>query len=55
MSLYMHKETGIIDTADGWIASYTAEELAERGLEAIEAFFLDCNVTLFETKEGHNA
>jgi hypothetical protein len=37
-----------VDTRDGWIASYPAEELAERGLTAEEAFALDEGITLFE-------
>lgn len=45
---YMHKETGSTDDRDGWIASYTTEELEERGLTAEEAFDEDEGVTLFE-------
>ena len=51
MNQYIHKETGMIDTADGWIASYTADELTERGLALTTGNY----VTLFETKEGYNA
>jgi hypothetical protein len=46
---YMHKVTGAIDTKDGWIASYDAEELASRGLTAEEAFSEDEGVTLIVT------
>jgi hypothetical protein len=38
---YLHVETGSVDDREGWIASYDAEELAERGLSAVEAFEAD--------------
>ena len=44
---YMHKETGSIDTAAGWIASYDREELDGRGLTADQAFSEDIGSTLF--------
>jgi hypothetical protein len=46
---YMHKETGAVDDRDGWIASYTTEELDRRGLTAEEAFTEDEGVTLIVT------
>jgi hypothetical protein len=45
---YMHKETGATDTREGWIASYSEEELEERELTAEEAFDEDDGETLFE-------
>ena len=45
---FIHKETGSVDDRDGWITSYSAEELEERGLTAEEAFDEDEGVTLFE-------
>lgn len=48
MAMYMHKETGSVDTREGWIASYDAEELEARGLTAEEAFAEDEGTTLFE-------
>ena len=53
MTLYMHKETGSTDTAEGWICSYHAEELEARGLTAAEAFAEDVDVTLFEVAESY--
>jgi len=44
---YMHKETGSVDDREGWIASYSAEELAERNLTAEQAFDEDEGRTLF--------
>jgi hypothetical protein len=44
---YMHKETGSIDTRDGWISSYDPEELGERGMTAEQCFDADEDVTLF--------
>ena len=46
MKTYMHKETGAVDTKGGWIASYPQEELAERGLTAVEAFAEDEVISL---------
>jgi hypothetical protein len=43
---YMHKETGTMDDREGWIASYTTEELDRRGLTAEEAFTEDEGKTL---------
>jgi len=51
MSKYMHKETGSVDTRDGWVASYDAEELAERALTGEEAFDEDEGDTLIELDE----
>lgn len=53
MTLYMHKETGSTDTAEGWISSYDAEELEARGLTAAEAFAEDVDVTLFPVAESY--
>jgi len=47
--LYTHEKTGAIDTKEGWICSYTLEELEERGLSAKQAFQEDLGETLFET------
>ncbi len=47
---YMHKETGSIDTKEGWIASYDRDELEERNLTAEEAFEEDEDRTIFEIK-----
>ena len=44
---YIHKETGAFDSQSGWIESYTAEELAGRGLTAEQAFEEDEGETLF--------
>lgn len=35
----MHKETGACDSKDGWIASYSDEELSERGFNSAEAAY----------------
>lgn len=43
---YMHIHTGSVDTKEGWMESYDAEELAARGLTAEEAFIEDEGVTL---------
>ena len=48
MARYIHKMTGSIDDKDGWIASYTIEELEHRGVTAEQAFTKDVGVTLFE-------
>ena len=48
---YLHKETGSIDTRDGWIESYSQEELDERGLTAEEAFDEDASRTLIGLDE----
>lgn len=45
---YMHTGTGSIDDREGWIESYDAAELEERGLTAEAAFAADEGVTLFE-------
>jgi hypothetical protein len=45
---YMHKETGSIDSRDGWIASYSADELDARNLTAEQAFNADEGETLFQ-------
>lgn len=50
---YMHKETGSVDTREGWIESYGAEELEERGLTAEEAFEEDEGDTLIELDTTH--
>jgi hypothetical protein len=44
----MHKETGSVDTRDGWVSSYCTEELDERGLTAEAAFAEDEGKTLIE-------
>jgi hypothetical protein len=51
MKKYMHTETGSVDTKEGWICSYAAEELEARGISAEEAFSEDEDVTLVEVKE----
>jgi len=43
---YMHKETGMIDTREGWIASYDTEELERRCMTAEQAFESDIGYTL---------
>lgn len=43
---YAHRETGSTDDRDGWITSYSAEELEERGLTAEKAFDEDKGRTL---------
>jgi len=43
---YLHIITGSIDTKEGWIASYPAEELEVRGLTAYQAFEEDEGNTL---------
>ncbi len=48
MKKYIHIHTGAVDTREGWISSYSAEELSERGLDAHEAFDEDEGVTLYE-------
>ena len=48
MAKFMHIHTGAIDTREGWVASYDAEELAERGITAEQAFDEDEGVTLIE-------
>ena len=48
MKIFIHIETGSIDTKEGWISSYLIEELEERGLTAEEAFIEDEGITLFE-------
>lgn len=53
MAKYMHKETGSVDTREGWIASYNAEELEERGISAEEAFDFDEGDSLIELDETH--
>ena len=46
--LFMHRETGSIDTEEGWIASYSQEELEYRGFSsAEEAFEADEDTMLF--------
>lgn len=45
---YMHVKTGTQDTREGWIESYDAEELKERGLTAEQAFDEDVGNTLCE-------
>jgi hypothetical protein len=45
---YAHIKTGCQDTRDGWISSYTDEELEERGLTAEQAFDEDDGVTLYQ-------
>lgn len=45
---YTHKETGSVDTREGWIASYDPQELEERGLTAEQAFDEDDGVSLIE-------
>ena len=47
MKTYMHKETGSIDTREGWEESYPTEELEERGITKEAAFDEDESVTLF--------
>jgi len=37
MMKYMHKETGSVDTRDGWIESVPVDELQELGLERFTA------------------
>ena len=49
--MYMHKETGSIDSKEGWISSYSQEELEARGLTAEEAFADDEGVTLIEIRQ----
>lgn len=46
--MFMHKETGSVDTKECWISSYMEEELEQRGLSAEEAFLEDEGVTLIE-------
>jgi len=48
---YIHMTTSCQDTKDGWIASYTDEELEERKLTAEQAFNEDLGVTLFPLQE----
>ena len=49
---YMHKETGNVDTKEGWISSYDQDELDDRGgLTAKEAFQKDEGVTLYEVPQ----
>lgn len=45
--MYIHVETGEIDTRDGWEWSYEQEELSNRRLTAEEAFDEDLNISLF--------
>jgi hypothetical protein len=46
---YMHRETGSIDTREGWLQSYSKEELEERGFSTAEqAFEHDVGETLIE-------
>ena len=49
---YMHKETGSIDTREGWELSYDPEELDERGLTAAWAFDEDEGSTLIEIPQS---
>lgn len=51
-AIFKHKESGSVDTRDGWIGSYVAFELEERGLTAEQAFTQDLGKTLFELEEG---
>ena len=50
MKKYMHVHTGSIDTKEGWLSSYDAEELEARGLNAEEAFEEDEGETLVEVE-----
>ena len=50
--LLIHKETGSVDTREGWLASYDPEELAERNLTAEEALISDLFRTLFPIEES---
>lgn len=45
--LYIHSDTGAINTKEGWIESYDPEELEDRGLTADQAFAEDDEVTLW--------
>ena len=46
--LYMHRETGSVNTLEGWWLSYTEEELDQRGLTSeAEALREDIGKTLF--------
>lgn len=46
---YMHIMTGSIDTREGWIESYSADELSSRGLKSGKiAFIVDEGVTLIK-------
>lgn len=49
---YMHFETGSVDTKEGWIDSYSNEELQERGLTIADQAFDDDieNVNLIEVE-----
>jgi hypothetical protein len=47
-TMYMHKETGNIDTREGWELSYDTQEIELRKLTAKQAFDEDVDVTLFE-------
>ncbi len=47
---YMHVHTGSVDTKDGWILSYDAQELIDRGITAEQAFDEDDGVTLIEVE-----
>ena len=48
VSRYIHIHTGAVDTREGWLASYSRDELEARGLPAEEAFLEDAGVTLIE-------
>ena len=48
----MHVETGATETKEGWISSYSVDELAERGITAREAFGEDEGNTLIEVNKN---
>lgn len=48
ITTYTHTATGSQDTKDGWIASYSQEEIEERGMTAEECFEEDDGVTIIE-------
>lgn len=48
MKTYVHIYTGSIDTQEGWISSYSVDELDEREITAEQAFLEDEGVTLIE-------
>jgi hypothetical protein len=45
---FMHTVTGSVDTREGWVLSYTEEELDDREISAEQAFEIDLNDSLLE-------